>query len=166
MAHNKNKLYKTLGYWSRDILNFNFSEKGLGLDSTSHFVYDFSGKMFLMLRPINWPNFIVRLPLLLEILGNICITIICYPCCDVIKFEINLIFLIKPLFYMTKKSRQKLKYLENEKSFLGETKSIFHYFWRAFISCQKPSQTWECAFNWVSELRNLTSLYQNKMFEF
>ena len=38
-------------------------------------------------------------------------------CCDVINFEINLIFLIKPFFYMTKKSRQKLKYLENDKSF-------------------------------------------------
>ena len=29
---------------------------------------------------------------------------------------------------MIKKSRQKLKYLENEKSFRGETKSIFHHF--------------------------------------
>ena len=32
-------------------------------------------------------------------------------------FEINLIFLIKPFLYMTKKSKQKLKYLENEQSF-------------------------------------------------
>ena len=31
--------------------------------------------------------------------------------------EINLIFLIKPFFYMPKKSRQKFKYFENEKSF-------------------------------------------------
>ena len=44
------------------------------------------------------------------------------------KFNINLIFLIKPFCYMTKKSRQKLKYLENEKSFWGEIKSIFHHF--------------------------------------
>ena len=29
---------------------------------------------------------------------------------------------------MTKKSREKLKYPENEKSFLGEIKSIFHNF--------------------------------------
>ena len=36
---------------------------------------------------------------------------------DVIKFEINIIFLIKPFFYMTKKSRQKFKDLENEKTF-------------------------------------------------
>ena len=37
--------------------------------------------------------------------------------CDVIKLEINLIFLMKLFCYMTKKSRQKFKYLENEKSF-------------------------------------------------
>ena len=32
--------------------------------------------------------------------------------------------------YMTKKSRQKFEYLENEKSFSGEIKSIFHQFKR------------------------------------
>ena len=37
---------------------------------------------------------------------------------------------------MTKNSRQKFKYLENDKSFWGEIKSIFHYFYRAF-SCRK-----------------------------
>ena len=36
------------------------------------------------------------LPLLLEILGNVCITIACYPGCDVMDFETNLIFLIEP----------------------------------------------------------------------
>ena len=30
------------------MLNFNFSEKGLGLDSPSYVVYDFSRKMFLI----------------------------------------------------------------------------------------------------------------------
>ena len=34
---------------------------------------------------------------------------------------------------MPKKSRQKLKYLENEKSFQDEIESIFHHFWRAII---------------------------------
>ena len=99
------------------MLNFNFSEKGLGLVSELYFVYDFSRKKFLMLYSINCPNFIVWLPLLLEILGNMCITIVCLPGCDVINFEINLVFLIKAFCYMTKKSRQKFKYLENEKSF-------------------------------------------------
>ena len=42
------------------MLNFNFSEKCLGLGSPTHFVYDFSTKMFLMLHFINWPNFIVK----------------------------------------------------------------------------------------------------------
>ena len=77
LGNNKNKLYKTLGYWSRDTLNFNFSEISLGLVSPTHFVYDFSQKMFLMLHSTNWRNFIVWLRLLLEILGNMCITSVC-----------------------------------------------------------------------------------------
>ena len=59
----------------------------------------------------------VWLFLILEILGNMRIAIVCIPGCDVINFEINLVFLIKPFFYMTKKLKQKFKYLENEKSF-------------------------------------------------
>ena len=59
------------------MLNFNFSEKGLGLVSPLHFVYDFSRKLFLMLDSIDGPNLIVWLPLLLEILGNMCIAIVC-----------------------------------------------------------------------------------------
>ena len=73
----KNKLYKTFCYWSRNILNFNFSEKGLGVVSPPHFVFVCSRKMFLMLCSVNWPNFIVWLPLPLEILGSMCVTIIC-----------------------------------------------------------------------------------------
>ena len=42
----QNKIYKTLEYWSRDTLNFDFLEKGLGLVSLQHFVYDFSRKCF------------------------------------------------------------------------------------------------------------------------
>ena len=56
---------------------FYVSEKGLRLVSPPHFVHDFSRKMFLMLHPINWPNFIVWLPLLVEILHNMCIKIVC-----------------------------------------------------------------------------------------
>ena len=77
LAYNKNKLSKTLDYWFRDMLNFDFSEKGLGLVSPPHFVYHFSRKTFLTLHSINWPNFIVWLPLLLEIFGSMCIAIIC-----------------------------------------------------------------------------------------
>ena len=40
-------------------------------------------------------------------------------------FEIKLILLIKPFYYTTKKSRQRFKYHENEKSFWGEIFIIF-----------------------------------------
>ena len=77
LAYNKNKLYKTLDYWSKDMLKFNFSEKGLGLVSPPHFAYDFSRKILLMLHSINGPNFNVSLCLHLEIMGIRCITIVC-----------------------------------------------------------------------------------------
>ena len=48
------------------------------------------------------------------------------------KFEINIIFLIKPFFNMTNKSRQKFKYLENEKSFQDEIKKHFSSFLNGF----------------------------------
>ena len=58
LAYNRNKLFKTWYYWSRDMLNFDILDEGLRIVSPAHFVYDFSTKMFLMLYSINWPNFI------------------------------------------------------------------------------------------------------------
>ena len=89
------------------MLKFVFLEKGLGIVSPTYFVYNFSRKIFFVLYSINWPNFIVWLLLLLEVL----------PCCEVILFEINFISLIKPFFYTTKKWIQKFEYLENHKKF-------------------------------------------------
>ena len=51
-----------------------------------------------MLYFINWPNFIVWLPFIIEILDNMCIAIVCKPDCDVMNFEVNLIFLVEPFF--------------------------------------------------------------------
>ena len=49
-----------------------FLEKDFRIVSPSYFVYDYSSrKMFLMWYSIKWPNFIIWLTLLLEILGNI-----------------------------------------------------------------------------------------------
>ena len=96
------------------MLNFDFIEKGLGIVFLPHFVYNFLRKMFLMLYSLNWPNFIARLSLLIDILVNMCIVIICQPDYDVIDFEINLLFLIKPFSCMTKMSKQKFNYLEKE----------------------------------------------------
>ena len=44
---------------------------------------------------------------------------------------------------MTKKLRQKFKYLENEKSFKDEIKSVFHDFQRAFIEAKKIYFLWK-----------------------
>ena len=77
LVYNKNKLYETLNNWSRDMLNFDFSYKDLGLVSPSYFVYDFSRKMSLVFHSINRPNFIIWLPSLLKRFGNMCITIVC-----------------------------------------------------------------------------------------
>ena len=105
-------------------LIFDFLEKGLGIVPLPHFMHDFLRKNFLMLNSINWPNFIVWLPFLRETLGNMCVAIVCFPDCDVINFEINLIHLIKPFSYMTKTSRQKFKYLE-KRAFKLKQKAIF-----------------------------------------
>ena len=59
----------------------------------------------------------ILLSLLLEISGNICIVIVCFPVFDVTNFQSYLSFIIKLFSYMAKKSEQKCKYLENEKSF-------------------------------------------------
>ena len=58
------------------MLNFDFLDKGVGIVSPAYFVNDFSIKLYLMLYSINWPNFIARLPLLLELLANMCIAIV------------------------------------------------------------------------------------------
>ena len=72
------------------MFNFDFLEKGLGIVSPSHFEYDFSGK-------INWPSFIAWLPLLLQILGKVCIASVRFPACNVVSFEINFVFQDKKL---------------------------------------------------------------------
>ena len=52
-------------------------------------------------------------------------------------FEINLVLLIKSFFYMLKSQDKKFKYLENEKNFQDEIKSLFHHFWRTIIEASK-----------------------------
>ena len=65
-----------------------------------------------------------------------CIAIVCFPGCDVINFETNFIFLIKQLFWMAKKSRQKSK---EQKELLKSNKKHFS----AFLKVLKLYQTWE-----------------------
>ena len=42
----KNKLYTNLDYWSRDMFNFDFLKKSLGIVPPPNFVNDFSRKSF------------------------------------------------------------------------------------------------------------------------
>ena len=55
------------------------------------------------------------------------------------NFKINLTFLIEPFFLNDQTVKPKIKYLENEKSFSDEIKSIFHHFWRAIIEANKKN---------------------------
>ena len=68
--------------------------RGLELVSLPRFLHDFWRKIFLLLHfIINWTNFIVWLPLLCEILADICIAIVCNLDCEVKNLEVNFIFL-------------------------------------------------------------------------
>ena len=66
--------------------------------SLHFFIHDFERKICLMWYSFNWHNFIIWFPFLLKILVNMCIAIVCVPDCDIINFEINLIFLVKLYF--------------------------------------------------------------------
>ena len=57
-----------------------------------------------------------------------CIASVCFQGCDVKNSKTNLIFLIRPFFYITEEPGLKCKHLENKKSFQGEIKSIFPLF--------------------------------------
>ena len=59
------------------MLHFDFLDKGLGIVSPAHFVYGFSIKISLCYILLTDQISIVSLPLLLEILGNMCIAIVC-----------------------------------------------------------------------------------------
>ena len=94
------------------------NKRGLELVSLPHFLYKFWRKIFLFLYSRHWPNFIVWLPLLCDIFGNTCITIICKPGCDVTNFEVKLIFLIKLFFLHDQKVETKTKISWERKQFL------------------------------------------------
>ena len=119
------------------MLIFDFSIKGLGVVSPSRFGLWFFRKMFLKLHCFNRLNFITWLPLLLQMLVNMCIVSASFSDFNALNFEIKLIFLIKPFFYMT---NTKVQRSWEPKEILGEIKSIFNYIKRTF-SCYILSRT-------------------------
>ena len=64
LAYNKTKLQKTLDYWSKDMFNIDVLEKDLEIVPSTHSMFDFSIKMFLLRFSINWLNYIIWFPLL------------------------------------------------------------------------------------------------------
>ena len=104
-------------------------KRGLELVSTPYILYNFWRKIFLFLYSFNWTNFIVCLHFFWEILGNICIAIVCKPGCHFMNFEIKLIFLIKPFFLYGPKSHDKnLNILRTKRAFKMKYKTIFIIF--------------------------------------
>ena len=79
-------------------------KRSLKLVFLPHFLHECWRKIFLALNCINWPYFTAWLSLPVEILDSMCIVIICCSVRDVINFEVNLSFLIKLFFCITKKS--------------------------------------------------------------
>ena len=93
-------------------------EKGSG-SSLQVFVSKwFWRKPFFMLYSINSPNFIVWLPLRLEILSNMYIVIICVAFYHIINFKTASDILTKTFFYMPKKvTTKKLNILVARRAF-------------------------------------------------
>ena len=60
------------------------------------------------------------------------IAIVCFLGSDIIKYETNFTFLVKPFFYMTKKSRKMNKYLVKKHEFLRWNKNHVSSFLKGF----------------------------------
>ena len=121
---------------SPHIMLFQKTKRGLELVSLPHFLHNFWRKLFFLLYSINCPNFIVLLLFLCEILGNMCIAIVCKPSCDVMNFEFNLMFLIKPFFLHDQKVETKTK-------ISWEWKKHFLSFLKGIQSRKKQKQFWK-----------------------
>ena len=117
-------------------------KKGLRLVSPPYFGHEFSKtKKNFLLYSINWPNFIVSCPLLLEISSSMCIAIAFYSVRDIINFRnLQLSSLPRRFPIWPKIQNKNLYYSKMKIAFEVIKKSISHHFQRIF-SCQRSSQT-------------------------
>ena len=111
---------------------FQKAKKGLELVLLPHFLHNYLRKIFLLIYSTTWLNVMVWLSLLCEILGNVCIVIVCWPGCDVLNFEINLICLIKPFFLHDQKLKTKMSVSWEWKDLLRSNKKHFSSFLNGF----------------------------------
>ena len=100
------------------MLNFKFSEKGLGLVSLPHFAYVFFQEKCFSCYILLTDQ--ISLSDSLYFLRYWTISVLQLFAVNLkfeIKSEINLIFLIKPFSYMSKKSRKNLSILRTKRAF-------------------------------------------------
>ena len=97
-----------------------------------HLTLSFFKNIFLLQYSINWPSLIAWLSLICEILGNMCIAIVCKPVCEVMNFEVKPIFLIKPFSLHNQKVVTKTKLSWKRKELLRWNEKKNHHFKRAF----------------------------------
>ena len=96
----------------------------------------FEKKKFLLLYSSNWPNFVVWLPLILEIMHNVyCNCLLARLWCY--KFWNELYLSNQAVSPVWLKSQDKNWNILRSKSFQDEIKSNFHHFKRAFIKTNK-----------------------------
>ena len=114
-------------YWA-----FLKNKRGLELVSLLHFLSNFWKKKFscyiLLIDQISLSGY------LYEILGNMCIAIVCKPGCDVMNSEVNLIFLIKSFFLYNQKVVTKAQISWEWKELLRWNKNHFSSILKCFQS--------------------------------
>ena len=96
------------------MLSFDFLGKGLTLISATPFVHDFSRKInscYILLTDK------ISLSDCYYFFRYLAMSVLQYPICDLINFEIYVSLLIKPFTYINKNSEQNLRHLQKEKSF-------------------------------------------------
>ena len=80
-----------------------------------------------MLYSISWTDFILWLPLLLEILDILFLVFICFPVCEVINFEFN--FFYQAIFLHNQKIQNKnLNIFRTKEAFKIKFKVFFYQF--------------------------------------
>ena len=115
------------------LISFFRKQRGLELVSLPRFLHNF-WRNIILLCSIIWPNFIVCLPLLCEILDNTCTAIVCKPSCHVMNFEVNLVFLIKSFFLHDQNVMTKTEISWEQKELLRRKKKDFSSFLKGFQS--------------------------------
>ena len=105
---------------------------------------------------------IVWLPLLLEIFGSMCIVFICFLVDNIINFEINLSFLIKPFPTLPKTTVLQFKY-NNEKKLLRQNNFLS---FSDNIHWKKENQLffgrWNSGFVFLWNLKTAMDIYWNR----